>query len=301
VSEIALGVKVFTRAEKLAGLLESAARGPIDRVYVADDGERTERKEQLYGREYPFELTVLDLEYDAGLGYGRDRIVEALKEPYLLIVDSDHKVPRNVEVLAEQLEQRPAFGGVSGLLLEGGRITGTCHDLFERDDLLVRDVKGGKQVEEVAGSPLMEFEFLPNVAMFRRECLMKQSWDPNYVIGKEHLDFYVAHKRRTDWRFGVNPAVLFTHRPGGDASYDRDRSNLEKLRRSQRYFTEKWGYRQIVHGQTDWVDPTSPLRNSRFVTRLLFKSVLLNLPSTVQAWGMDLREAVRRVRGRPPL
>lgn len=299
--DVALGTKVFSRADKLGGLLDSVSGTPIDTVYVADDGEPSERKDRLYEAGYPFDLRVLDLEYDAGLAYGRNRIVEASDADYLLVVDSDHEVPPDVSTLVDQLRARPDLGAVSGLLYERGKIRGTCHDLHEHGDVLVRDTREDKHVDQVAGAPLVEFEFLPNVALFRRACLAEQSWDPEYVIGREHLDFYVAHKQRTDWQFAVSPTILFGHSPGGDTSYLENRENRRKLERSKAYFLEKWGYRQVVLGQTDWTDATRPQLDPRLLGRNALKAALLRLPPQALALAMDARDAVRRFRKRPPL
>lgn len=300
-SDIALCVKVFSRARKLGNLLESVSDTAVDTVYVADDGEPSEEKSALYEAEYPFELTVLDLEYDAGLGYGRNAVVEASDEQYLLVVDSDHELPPRIDGLAAQLEARPDLGGVSGLLFEQGKIRGTCHDLYEHGDVLLRDVRGEKTVERVAGQPFVEFDFVPNVALFRRDCLEDAAWDAEYVIGKEHLDFYVTHWQDTDWSFGVNPSVLFDHYPGGDAGYVADRESKAKLQRSKDYFLDKWGYRQLALGRTDWTDSTRSLGDAGFLTKQVAKRVLLSLPSDVLGPLMDVRDAVRTERNRPPL
>lgn len=299
--DVALGTKVFSRASKLEGLLDSVEGTPIDTVYVADDGEPSEAKDRIYDGDYPFDLTVLDLEYDAGLAYGRNRIVEASETEYLLVVDSDHEVPADVDLLVDQLQARPDLGGVSGLLYEREKIRGTCHDLHENGDVLVRDVREDKRVRRVGGAPLVEFEFLPNAVLFRRACLEEQAWDPEYVIGREHLDFYVTQKANTDWRFAVSPSVLFGHFPGGDSSYVENRENRRKLERSKNYFLEKWNYRQIVLGQTDWTDATRSLLDPTLLARNALKATLLGLPPSVQALAMDARDAVRRYRKRPPL
>ena len=300
-TDVALATKVFSRANKLGTLLESAGAAGLDAVYVADDGEPSNRKDELYAAEYPFDLTVIDLPYDAGLGRGRNCIVEASDAEYLLIVDSDHQVPRNVDVLVAQAEARPDLGGISGLLYENRKIRGTCHDLHERDNLLVRDVREDKKMEIVAGAPLVEFDFLPNVVLLRRECLEEQAWDDEYVIGKEHLDFYVAHWKRTDWRFAVSPTVLFDHRPGGDEGYVSNRESATKLEHSKRYFLQKWSYRQILLGQTDWTDGTRRQGTTGHLVEWAIKRGFLSLPPTVQARLMDARDTVRRRRNRPPL
>lgn len=300
-SEIALGVKIFSRADKVSDLLDSVPETPVDTVYIADDGNPTDEKTALYEDTYEFDLEVLDMEYDAGVGPGRNRIVEASDEPYLLIVDSDHRIPPEIDRLLDQLKSRSDLGGVAGLLLEQKKIRGVCHDLKIRDSVLVRDVWDKKTVHRVADSPLVEYDFVPNAILFRRECLEDSRWDPEYVIGKNHLDFFLTHKRETDWSFGINPTVLFGHYPGGDTTYTTNRDSMEKLVRSKQYFLDKWNLKAIVLGQTDWTDATRSRRTTGYLLRQVLKRVLLSAPESVQIPLMKLRGMVRRQRGRRPI
>lgn len=285
--ELALGVTVFKRTEKLRLLLESVP--PIvNHVYVADDGDSDDRRE-IYDAEYRFELTVLDLKYDAGLGRGRQAITEELTEDYLLVVDSDQLVPDNVATLVEQVDADSDLGGVAGLFLEHGTLTGMCHDISEDDDLLIRDTKRGKEIRTVAGAPLLEFDFIPNAAVFRRECLEDYTWDPTYKIGKEHLDFYVGHYHETDWTFGVCPQVLFPHDPGGNADFLETRHDPSRLLASKAYFLEKWGYRQILRKRY-WLDHAH-----EFPTMMRLATAA---PRPFQPTVLDLNESLWRTKGK---
>lgn len=259
--DIAVGTKVFMRTRKLRKLLESIERTPIKRVYVADDGKITAEKERLYDREFDFELRLINLEYDAGLGKGRKEIVERLdEEKYLLIVDSDHEVPENVTILADQLEELPDVGGIAGAIVEPekGRIYQSAKDFTEDGNILVRSPDlNEKNIESVAGYPFIRFDFIPNITMFRTECVRDYCWDPNYVIGKEHIDFYVGHWKKTSWKFGVSPAVLFNHYPGGDATYQSHRDSEEKKSHAVEYFLDKWGYEAVRTERNYWYDTES--------------------------------------------
>jgi|AntRauTorcE11898_2_1112593.scaffolds.fasta_scaffold10214_2 GT2 family glycosyltransferase len=269
-ADIAVGTKVFTRTKKLQQLLDSIEQTDIDRVYIADDGKRTPEKERVYEREYDFELDVIELEYDAGLGRGRKEIVDRLQdETYLLIVDTDHEVPPNVSVLADQLAADPSIGGIAGTIVEPehGRVFQSAKDFREEGEVLVRSADlQTKRIESIAGYPFTEFDFIPNAAMFRTACLDDYCWDPNYVIGKEHIDFYVGHWKQTDWRFGVCPSVCFNHFPGGDTTYETNRNSREKLEQSERYFQKKWGYEAVRSDRSYWFD-TEPIRVETFVDR----------------------------------
>ncbi len=244
--EIAIGVKIFDRTDRLEALLTSVPADIFSTVYIADDGPtrgKEERRERLYSQEYPFDLEILDLEYDSGVGYGRNQIVENFTENYLLVLDSDIQVPNNVDVLIELLQARSSLGGVSGCLAEPpeNRIGMMAADFKERDkSLFLSPFFNEKNIKFVKDYPLVEFNLIPNVALFRRECLLDYSWDPNYELPFDHEDFYLGHWKRTHWSFAVCPQVFFPHYPGGDDEYLsrrwRDRNEARE------YFLKKWGY-----------------------------------------------------------
>jgi glycosyltransferase involved in cell wall biosynthesis len=268
--EIALGVKMFSRVGRLRDLLASVADTPIETVYVADDGPDIEEKTQLYESEFEFDLDVIRSPLNSGVGHGRNSIVEASDEEYLLMVDSDNLIPSNVGVLREVLESDANIGGVCGLLSEGNRVTGSCHHMYREGSTLVRDVDTGTRPRVTGGHSIIEFDFLQNVTLFRRECLESYSWDERYDMGFAHADFYVGHHRQTDWRFAVCPDVIFPHRPGGDSYYQGNRYSTEKLRSSEREFKEKWNYTDII-----WRDvyPDSYGHKPVVVYQYLFKHV----------------------------
>ncbi len=253
---VTLGTKVFGRNTKLHQLLQSIPdSGIIDRVLVADDGhgDPVEIDETQIAADVP--IDVLDLPFDAGLGAGREAIRERVETDYLLIVDADMEIPKNVATLQDVLEADDTLGGVGGLLNEGGQTVGLCHNLRESHDgrYLLRDAPENPQPESVADTNLYRWDFVPNAALFRTECLADYGWDDEYVIAREHLDFYVGHWHETDWEFGVVPGVELPHHPGGSDSYLAHRHNMTKKARSREYFRDKWGYDAVIH-RNDWLD-----------------------------------------------
>lgn len=251
---IAVTVPVFSRVGKLESLFRSVETFGIEDVYVADDGEKTDAKEELYSTDWDFSLTVIDLPYDAGVGKKREVLSTRPDEEYLLFLDSDMEVPHNYELLYEQLEERPDSGGVCGMYLEPGRISTVSSDFYEEDGTLYRGVRTRKEIETVAGAPYVEFDFHPQVGLFRRECFEDYTWDDFYTIMREHIDFFLGHWKQTDWTFGLCPEVLIPHYPGGSANYRSHRESEEKFERSDRYFCEKWGYDEMVIENDRWID-----------------------------------------------
>jgi len=257
-ANIAVGTKIFTRIDKFEGLLESIPSW-VSTMYVADDGEPSSKKSTLYEQRYPFELQILDLEYDAGLGKGREAILDVLSEDYLLIVDPDHRIPNTASILYDQLEKRPDLGGIAGILVEPEHQRLYCEAQDFREEQTgtgTRLVRGpdvnttSKPIEMVAGAPIATFDFIPNVALLRKECLLDYSWDIEYDFGGEHIDFYVGHWKHTDWSFAVSPSVHFEHYPGGDAEYTVSR--WDKLDSSQEHFLNKWEYQEDICNKWRW-------------------------------------------------
>lgn len=299
-TELALGVTVFRRTNKLRNLLDSIDDQPIETVYVADQGEMTEEKEDLYTQEYPFELEIFDLEFNVGTGYCRWIVAEESTEEYLLIADSDNEIPDNVAILVDQLEARPDMGGVGGILAEPDRIWCASHDLREEGDVLVRGTDTEKETQIVAGAPLVRFDVLPNITVFRRECLDDYAWDKDYPA-YQHIDFYVGHKKQTDWSFGVCPKVIFEHYPGGSQNYTSFRNDTERLWMGKQMFLEKWDYRQIVLGHTAWLQTQTRPPSKHSILTDLAKSFIRELPIETQARIVDARDRVRTWQGGKPV
>ncbi|ERJ05399.1 Glycosyl transferase protein [Halorhabdus tiamatea SARL4B] len=254
---VALGTKVFSRDDDLRNLLKSVEAHPIDRVIVADDGKMTSNKKSIYSSDWSFELTIIDLEFDAGLGKGRNEIVNELKEDYLFIVDTDHVLPPDIMDLIKILRVQEELGGIGGLIFEPdhGRIYDGCRDFDESNggDIL-KFITPKKEVEFIHGLSFIPWDFIPNAAVFRREAVMDYSWDEEYVIGWEHADFYIGHWKQTNWEFGICPDVLIRHYPGGDNYYTSNRNSNSKNQDSFEYFLNKWGYTDVNYVNTGWVD-----------------------------------------------
>lgn len=274
-TDIGLCAIMFSRNDRLRRLLDSVTSSSISTVYIADNGEIDDERAEIYDQSFPFDLEVLDLEFDVGQGFAHSQLTEHCEEDYLLLVDNDMEVPDNVELLAEQLDEREDIGGISGILLNkrGGTfdLYSGCHDLFERETyrgtVLLRDILDDKPADCVAGAPLATFDFIVNAAMFRTEVFETYNWDPE-LKHFDHIDFYTGQLKRDEWTFGVSPNVVFNHYPGGSDEYVNEfRHNPERQRRYRDAFLEKWGFEDLLlgHGRgwgsiRDWVEMNDTVR-----------------------------------------
>lgn len=289
--EIALGTKLFSRTLQLHQLLTTLPEGIFSEVYVAHDGEWDEEKEEILNQDYDVDLTILDMEFDAGLSAGRNQVIDASTEEYLLFVDTDHRVPTRVTELFEQIQNSPAIGGIAGSIIEpeSARLWQSAKDFSESGGGLVRDASGDRRIEHVAGGPLARFDFIPNTVLFRRECLDDYRWDENYIIGSEHVDFYIGHWKQTDWEFAVNPTVFFEHYPGGSESYMTSRHG-SKVEQSRDYLLSKWKYDFVRDREPYWFDtqvPPLPVATRRAISQ--------QIPDALYGTAKRLYDQIRRL------
>lgn len=264
-NQIALGTKVFSRINDLQRLIDSIPP-LVSKVYIADDGEVTEEKSVIYNADYDFELQVIDLEYDLGVGAGRNAIVDAASEEYILIVDPDHRISATVGVLYEQLKACPDLGGIGAIIVEpkNDRLYSQAADFREErtDDgiKLIRETRGldgHKEIQIIAGAPLVEFDFVPHATLFRLECLRDQAWDEAYLTEFEHEDLFVAHWKQTNWKFAISPTTQVLHYPGGDTEYLLNRQDPKKTSHGKEYFLDKWGYSKMETTEDRWIEAGS--------------------------------------------
>jgi glycosyltransferase involved in cell wall biosynthesis len=257
---IDVGIPVFERTDKVCDLLRSLPLMDVDlgTVYIADDGH-TEEREELYRRDWSFDLDYFDVEYNVGLAAKRNYILDRMETEYVLFLDSDHLVPPNLSILRDQLEANPELGALAGAEVEPerGLFNIYAHDFSERDNgsVLVRDIqREQKAINRVAGYPIVEFDMTSTPRLFRRECLEELAWDDRYLIGREHIDFYVGHWKQTDWHFGVSPSVIFTHQPGNTSTTSKGSLRLKRDDEETQMFLDKWGYDDIIPIHEAWVD-----------------------------------------------
>lgn len=257
--DVAVGVPVIDRWAKLETFLDSVPEW-VHTVVVADNGGAGADRRGVYDRSYSFDLEVLDLDHDVGIGRCRRAVADATESEYLLVADNDMELPPNVDVLVEILDRDASLGAVGGVLDEHGTLrSGSC-DFHEAEwwvdgRALVQSVPPGKigAVNWSTGHPVARFDKLANAMVVRRAALDDYAWDGD-LVDKEHLDFFVGHWRETEWEFAVCPEVVFRHHTGGPPDYwDQYRhGNADRQRRAREAFCAKWGYDRVVLGDTRW-------------------------------------------------
>jgi len=246
---IGVGVPVFSRTRALEQFLESVPEY-VETVYVADNGE-TEDRHDLYDREWPWTLELLDLPYDVGIGRCRNEIATAVEEPYLWVGDCDMVIQRDgdLRALRRLLDVHIDLGAVSGWLREGDTIRSGARNLLEREGVVYKTVP---DTPEVTADPLpfARFDMIPQCGLWRTEIFEDYTYDAD-IYNSEHIDFFYGHKRLGEWQFASTPAVVVDHQRNIDPEYRKDRGQNHI---DFPTMNEKWGFHDVQIGQRpDWV------------------------------------------------
>lgn len=248
-NSIAVGVPMFSRTEALTNFLESLPPY-VSRVYVADNGEAPDR--HVYTEPWPFDLEVINMGYDCGIGPCRAAIGNAVQEPYLFVADNDMEIirPDDLRILQRILEENPDVGAVSGWLKEGNTIRTGARDLHETGDTLIKNVRDSPEIE-TDPVPFARFDFIPQAALYRTAIFESYQYDPE-IFNSEHIDFFIGQKDAGRWEFASTPVVLIEHNRDIDEEYREGKRGSNRV--DFDLMSEKWGYETAVPGpRSDWV------------------------------------------------
>lgn len=254
-NEITVGIKTFMRPHKLRECLKSLVGLGFYEVIIADDGKITPESKMVYEEfQEKLPLVVLRLPFDSGLAYGRNKIVKRCKTPYLLLLDDDQQVNKDILKLKKILLADPSLGGVSAFLIERGCLKCDAHNLIIKNGYLIKHLYQIPEPKKINKIVYYICDQIPNSTLFRLECLIDRSWDNKFVIGREHVDFYLSHKILGKWKFAVTPDVKIIHNPsesnGVDEKYKNQfRFNKSRLEASTKYFLKKWKLKGIIEGR----------------------------------------------------
>jgi len=247
---IACGVPVFSRSIALKRFLESVP-DYVSSVYVADNGHHNDRR-HLYTTDWPYDLQVLELDYDVGIGACRRAIADTVTEPYLFMADSDMELlqTRDLKTLREILTSHDDLGAAAAWLIEPQTVRAGAHNLTFSNGTAIRHVPITPDLT-TNPVPFATFDLIPQACLFRTSVFDEYTYDPDIELS-EHFDFFYGHKLHTDWQWASTPVVHVLHNKNIDEQYRKTRGNDQvDLERT----SEKWGVTEIVPGAfADWSD-----------------------------------------------
>lgn len=216
--KVSIAVKTFLRDEKLFHALEGIVRTmPEVTIIVADDGEQSRTKDQVYKRLLRPKDTLLEMAFDSGFGYKSNRIVEANKNPYLLIGSDDFDfggegVRAGIEKMAQVLD-------LANIDIAGGRVFGPYEFHLKEEDGVVTEIPLNTNVQPQPW--YFDCGLTVNYCLIRASILgfgpNQVHWDDDVKIGGgEHGAFFVDVKR-AGYRVAYVPGVSISEIKGADS------------------------------------------------------------------------------------
>lgn len=251
---VSVGIKTFIRRAEPERALESLVGRGFAEVIVADDSRMDDARRAMYAKfKDRLPLKVLELPFNTGVSYGRNRMVEACRSPYFLLMDDDQYVQGDLSPMLEILESNDQLGAVSALADTAGKFHSSAVNLYKFGPFMVLDIGHGPHRDaqySPAGNSFSCYDMIANFALFRTATFEDVLWDETLVTNREHEDFFLSHKALGKWQFAVTPACTFGHGSlsSGEIAveYNKFRVNPETIAALSRYFNDKWGLKHHV-------------------------------------------------------
>jgi len=252
-SKLAICIKTFMREQTFFKALDSIGENVKMSycLYIADDGEVSDEKEYRYQQLERRGHKVFRLPFNVGLSSGRNKIVKATEEDYVLIMDDDIAI-RDGSILNKMkgiLDHDDQIGIVAGVLHQemSGDPFGSVRysqglDLRIQNGILYRD-GSPRELHKGNGSLFHYTEQTVNFFMAKREVFNDILWDDRIKIEYEHMDFFLRLKD-TDWKVAIcsEAKAVHLHSPLVNYEYNRYRRAI-----TSHYFMQKHNIQRVVN------------------------------------------------------
>ena len=256
--EYAVGIKTFMRErtlERTVAAFRARMTSPC-RLYICDDsGKKSDRKLALYGDLRREGATIIERPFDTGLAAGRNAIVKAATEPYVLITDDDVALDDQAALdrMRAVLDARPDIGLVAALVSyeQGGPFASAGYARGLRLERIGRLLKRSPMAGTYEKAPMMDgtdtlyvvADQVPNCFLARRELFEDVRWDDRIKVEYEHADFFLQMMTGGKWKAAVAVEAGATHfRSEPDMEYERHRRAY-----SSAYFKQKWAVDNVIN------------------------------------------------------
>lgn len=233
------------------------ALSPSVPVLVADTGKASKKRRELTERH---RATLLQLPFDAGVAFARNRLVDAVESPVMLLVEDDMEITPNsrVEDMRTLLEMGDIVCGAP--LLASGKVHHYEGHLHRKDGTLVMDPLS-RDYDTHEGVRFARCDIGMNILMGRTETFRDHPWDERYKIVYEHLDYFLGAQDK-GLRVVYAPDSLFPHKRVPVNTGDRYRAFRDRTPESRPLFYDKWGFSAVQEMSGWWNYPDGTRRHN---------------------------------------
>lgn len=229
--DVTIGLTSIEREYCVMKVLESIKKSPFTgEVILADQNKEIH---EFYDN---YDIEILDLDYDVGIGYAKNRVIEQVNTDYLLWLDDDVLFDYFAyKRLYQVIKEKEDFGWISCYLYDEGlgEYFTHCANIAVEDDVIVREII-------LSSNEFIEVDQPSNVAIYDMEIFDHIKHDEDIKVRRQHLDFAYRFQD-IDYKAGFAPYKSFTHLSCPDS---KEYENL----RSREQFEKAWKKKQGFSG-----------------------------------------------------
>jgi hypothetical protein len=254
--KIAIGIKTFLRDAKLVKAINGIISNmPGAQIIIADDGEETPQKYNMYSNLVHDGHKVGVYPFDSGFGFKSNKIISMLDRPYLLIGSDDFdftlEAASGVKAMIEIMEE--SHPGELDIL--SGRLNGRTYEfnLEDRGDTIIEH-KADTNFKMMGKRPRVYLvDLTVNYSLIRREVFDKVKFDNEEIIGEGGHGAFFVDCKRAGLKVGFTPLAEINeqHEPEDSARYRQYRARANSP--SRKTFDRR-GIKKYVlgSGQVDY-------------------------------------------------
>jgi len=169
------------------------------KIHILDDG----KAEWRFSANHPDTAATVDktieTEFDIGISEGRNRLVDSVETPYLMLIDDDHVLTRKTK-LVEMLNRFVDLGDRCDLLAFGARYVPRCF-AYSKWKRTIYAINKARETE----NGIQWCDLVTNAFIAKPEPVRKVRWDARIKTG-EHWDFFLRAMRQ-----GMKVAMTRNH------------------------------------------------------------------------------------------
>lgn len=199
----------FLRDELTFKLIKSIQQYyPTTKLYIAEQGVYDKAKDMLYNKLIKAGHEIVYVGFDAGLSVCRNKLMKAVKEPFVFLCDSDNLFTNNtkIEPLVKILKENNEIGFLGILEFFGNKIN-HYENWLDIKDKVVRYTK--VKESEMTGE-FFYCDATMNCGLGRKELFNIDIWDNRMKLA-EHIDAFLTIKYRTNWKVACSNIVTISN------------------------------------------------------------------------------------------